>query len=76
MQALPVSATSWRSAEADKASVIVDAEDYFRYARAAMLKARHRIMLIGWDFDARIELVRNDDAIDPGEAPTAIGDLI
>jgi phosphatidylserine/phosphatidylglycerophosphate/cardiolipin synthase-like enzyme len=76
MQVLPVSATSWRSAEADKASVIVDAEDYFRYARAAMLKARHRIMLIGWDFDARIELVRNDDAIDPGEAPTSIGDLI
>jgi phosphatidylserine/phosphatidylglycerophosphate/cardiolipin synthase-like enzyme len=47
----------WRVAEAAQMSVIVDAEDYFRHARNAMLKARHRIMLIGWDFDARIQLV-------------------
>ncbi|PXA97263.1 phospholipase [Nostoc sp. 3335mG] len=70
----------WRAARADKASVIVDAEDYFRLARAAMLKARRRIMLIGWDFDARIELVRGEGPEpDDGEAsgaPTSVGDLI
>lgn len=71
-----MTAPSWRVARADKASVIIDAEDYFRYARAAMIKARKRIMLIGWDFDARIELVRGADAEDAGPAPTAIGDLI
>lgn len=37
-------------------SVVVDADNYFRHARSAMLKARRRIMLIGWDFDARIQL--------------------
>lgn len=37
-------------------AVIVDAEDYFRIARRAMLQARKRILLIGWDFDARIVL--------------------
>ncbi|PZU58050.1 MAG: phospholipase [Sphingobium sp.] len=66
--------TRWRVARADKACVIVDAEDYFRLARAAMLKAQRRIMLVGWDFDARIELVR-DRGADDG-APTTIGDFI
>jgi phosphatidylserine/phosphatidylglycerophosphate/cardiolipin synthase-like enzyme len=62
----------WRIEHADRAAVIVDADDYFQIARAAMLAARHRIMLIGWDFDARIHL-------GPGgqdEAPTKLGDFI
>ena len=46
----------WRIERADRAAVIVDAEDYFRAAKASMLQARKRIMLIGWDFDTRIEL--------------------
>lgn len=46
----------WRIARASRASVIVDAADYFETARKAMLAAEHRIMLIGWDFDARIKL--------------------
>lgn len=48
----------WQVARADRAAVIVDACDYFHVARQAMEKARHRILLIGWDFDARIELER------------------
>lgn len=71
-----MTATHWRAARADKASVIVDAENYFRFARSAMLKARKRIMLIGWDFDARIELIRSG-ALDAGDnAPVCVGDLI
>jgi phosphatidylserine/phosphatidylglycerophosphate/cardiolipin synthase-like enzyme len=71
--------TFWRKARADKACVIIDAEDYFRLARAAMCKARRRIMLIGWDFDARIELIRSADGSLGAEAegaPTTIGDLV
>lgn len=64
----------WRVAKASKASVIIDAQDYFRFARLAMLQARKRIMLIGWDFDARIELTHGGDDADLG--PTTIGDLI
>lgn len=48
----------WRYAHADRASVIVDAADYFQFMQAAMLKARKRIFLIGWDFDTRIHLTR------------------
>jgi len=46
----------WRIARADRAALVVDAADYFRLARQAMLKARSQILLIGWDFDTRIVL--------------------
>ncbi|CAD7045462.1 phospholipase [Pseudorhizobium halotolerans] len=46
----------WRVARADRFSVIVDAADFFRYAKQAMLKAKRSIYLIGWDFDTRIRL--------------------
>lgn len=46
----------WRIERASRASLIVDAADYFRFARNAMLKARSQLLLIGWDFDTRIGL--------------------
>ena len=63
----------WRKARATRASVIVDADAYFRRAREAMLNARHQIMLVGWDFDARITLAFEDDA---SEVPVTVGDFI
>lgn len=63
----------WRIADAERMSVIVDAEDYFRLARSAMLGAKKRIMLIGWDFDARIRLVEGRPT-DGG--PAKVGDFI
>lgn len=65
--------TLWRTESATRVSVIVDAEDYFHFARLAMLKARKRIMLIGWDFDARIRLDYGDNS---HQAPTHVGDFI
>ncbi|MGE7206902.1 phospholipase D-like domain-containing protein [Sphingomonas sp. NPDC019816] len=60
----------WRIERADRMAVIVDAENYFRLARRAMAKAQRRILLIGWDFDARIVL-------DHDEAPNEpLGDFI
>jgi len=63
----------WKVANATQMSVIIDAEDYFRHARSAMLKARKRIMLIGWDFDARISLVHQGRA---DNEPATVGDFI
>ncbi|WP_420137297.1 phospholipase D-like domain-containing protein [Sphingomonas sp.] len=63
----------WRVEQATRMSVLVDADDYFKNARLAMLKAQRRIMLIGWDFDARIHLVAAKR--EPGE-PEAVGDFI
>ena len=46
----------WRYAHAKRARVVIDAADYFSVMQAAMLNARYRIFLIGWDFDTRIRL--------------------
>lgn len=52
----PVEPGVWRYAHVERASVIVDAEDYFALMQQTMLKAERRIMLVGWDFDTRIHL--------------------
>ncbi len=63
----------WRIEQAERFSVIIDAEQYFLAARETMMKAKKSIMLIGWDFDARIRLGS------PGQndgAPDTLGDFI
>lgn len=65
-------ALCWRREKATRAGLIVDASAYFEAGRDAMLKARRRIMLIGWDFDARIEL--GDERL-PGE-PRSLGEFV
>ncbi len=62
----------WRIATADRASVVVDAADYFALARQAMLNAKSQILLIGWDFDTRICL--DYDAKDG--APNELGKFL
>ncbi|MHA3020071.1 phospholipase D-like domain-containing protein [Mycobacterium sp. BMJ-28] len=46
--------TCWQSAPADRFAPIVDGAEYLFQVKSAMLRARHRIMLIGWDFDSRM----------------------
>jgi phosphatidylserine/phosphatidylglycerophosphate/cardiolipin synthase-like enzyme len=62
--------TCWRTARAEKFTPIIDAAEYFKHVKAAMLRARHRIMLIGWDFDARVTFERGDKTL-PG--PNQLG---
>lgn len=62
----------WRVEHATRATVIVDADDYFSCLRSSMLKAERRIMLVGWDFDARINL--GDGSLDG--APHTVGEFI
>ncbi|MGN6690653.1 MAG: phospholipase D-like domain-containing protein [Sphingopyxis sp.] len=50
----------WRIERADKARMIVDAEDYYALLERLMAGARERILLIGWDFDPRISLAPDD----------------
>jgi phosphatidylserine/phosphatidylglycerophosphate/cardiolipin synthase-like enzyme len=65
----------WRVEPASKLAVVIDADNYFRAARQAMLKAKKQILLIGWDFDARILLTRADPPDHP-EAPREVGAFI
>ncbi len=51
-----LSRSVWRFAMARRAHVVIDAADYFDLIQDAMLEARQRILLVGWDFDTRIHL--------------------
>ena len=64
---------SWRIERASRMAVIVDAADYFRIARDAMMEAREQIILVGWDVDPRILLDPDDGS---GEAPNCLADFI
>jgi phosphatidylserine/phosphatidylglycerophosphate/cardiolipin synthase-like enzyme len=63
----------WCVVNATRAAVIVDADGYFRAARNAMLKATEQILLVGWDFDARIRF--KDERCDDG-GPEKVGAFI
>lgn len=56
---------------ARRARVLVDGRAYFAALRAAILKARHSILVVGWDFDGRIRLCPDD----PARSET-LGDLL
>ena len=70
----------WRYVMAERASLVVDADGYFELIREAMLQARQRIFLIGWDFDTRIHLAgRAHSAKDEDGSqryPTRLGSFI
>ena len=63
----------WRVARADRLAMLVDAQDYFHMLRHALLEARQRVMLVGWDFDGRISF--RADEREPAE-PETIGDFL
>lgn len=54
--------------------MVVDAQDYYRLVRQAMLEAREQILLIGWDFDTRIDLDR--EQADADDAPYTLGRFV
>lgn len=53
-----------RITQARRARVLVDGHAYFSALRTAILKARHSILVVGWDFDGRIRLCPDDPACD------------
>ncbi|MGU3501682.1 phospholipase D-like domain-containing protein [Mycobacterium sp. C31M] len=65
--------TCWQVVHADRFAHIVDGADYLRLTKAAMLRAQHRIILIGWDFDSRTTF-EQDGATLPG--PNQLGPFL
>ncbi|MDR4307085.1 phospholipase [Chelatococcus sambhunathii] len=65
--------TCWRVERAHRFAFIVDAADYYRFAKQAILNARHSVMLIGWDFDSRIELEPEGPTV---EGPNKLGPFL
>jgi phospholipase D1/2 len=69
--------TCWRLARADRFADIVDAADYFHHCKVAMLRARRRIILIGWDFDTRTPFERGGKTLPgPNQLGAFLGSLL
>jgi phosphatidylserine/phosphatidylglycerophosphate/cardiolipin synthase-like enzyme len=60
----------WRVEHADRSAVLIDGENYFRAVRKSLAQAQQRIMLLGWDFDERVEM---HDTIETPDGPLRIG---
>lgn len=64
----------WRIEKANHASMIVDAEDYYRALHEGICKAKRSLFLFGWDVDGRIPLLRGEEA--KKDCPVTLHDLI
>lgn len=49
----------WRLARAERFGWLIDGEDYFRAVRDSIGAARREIVIVGWDMDSRVELIRD-----------------
>jgi phospholipase D1/2 len=54
---LQVGRNCWRIEHAQRFSLLIDADIYFRAVREAILSARHSIFILSWDIDSRMWLV-------------------
>ena len=62
--------TCQRVAKADRAAVLVETATYYGVLRAALLKARHHVVICGWDVDGRMRLVGPEGKADDGAPET------
>ena len=51
----------WCVERADRFRCVQDAADYFRWARQAVLQARHTIFIVGWDIQGNLDLLPGAD---------------
>ena len=55
------SGNTWRSHEGARAGLLVDGCDYYRAFWEAARHAKKSILLLGWQFDSDVRLLRGDD---------------
>lgn len=63
----------WRLVHANRAAFLIDGQAYFSALRAALEQARKSILIVGWDIDSKIWLVRDDL---PHEHPVQLGEFL
>lgn len=63
----------WRYVQADRASLLVDGENYFRTLHTAISQAQSAVYILAWDIDSRLRLVRGETHTD---LPAELGELI
>jgi phosphatidylserine/phosphatidylglycerophosphate/cardiolipin synthase-like enzyme len=63
--------TCWQLARAERVAFLVDGEAYFPAVAAALERARHQVLMLGWDFHGRVRLRRG--ATRPGVPDDLLG---
>jgi phosphatidylserine/phosphatidylglycerophosphate/cardiolipin synthase-like enzyme/uncharacterized membrane protein YdjX (TVP38/TMEM64 family) len=62
----------WRIEHAERLAFLVDGADFFRAFREAATRARHSLLIIGWDIDSRVDLLRNQGPPRRGKGPDGL----
>jgi phospholipase D1/2 len=60
--------TAWRIHERATSGLLIDARDYYRAFYEAASRAKRSILILGWQFDSDVQLLRGDD-LPPGADP-------
>ena len=63
----------YRRAHAERLAFLIDGEAYFGALREAVCGARRRLLIVGWDIDTRLRLVRGRP---PDGRPERLGELL
>jgi len=63
----------WRKTHAARVSFLVDADAYFRAFVEAVRSAQKSILIVGWDIDSRVSLLRGNAQTEP---PLRLGTLL
>lgn len=61
-------------AHADRVALLIDGEAYFRAFAQAAERARHSIVILGWDFDSRVRL--HCEPVKRRDPPAQLGDFL
>ena len=67
----------WKASRADRIGWCVDGEDYFNAIRSSLGKARREVLIVGWDIDSCLELIRDEEHPDfPGRLRDVLEQLV
>jgi phospholipase D1/2 len=64
----------WRIVQAQRAAFLIDGAAYFAAFRAAAEQAQQSILIVGWDIDSNVSLVRDNSV--HSELPTQLGPFL
>ena len=53
--------TAWQVHEHVRSGLLIDADDYYRAFYVAALEAKRSILILGWQFDSDVQLLRGGD---------------
>ncbi len=62
----------WKISRAEKASYLIDANDYFKFLKDSLINSRYQIFILSWDFNSKVKL--KHDSNDP--YPDTLGRLL